>query len=116
LNVPTDTFVSPSIECHFNFSVGEKLMKINWGVIVSLILIAGVTLWAAESRRSAIDSDTTPRVTAETVVFTPDADPSNDTGVMFIITVGIILSALFFVSNATTQRPTRVRKLVRQDR
>jgi hypothetical protein len=92
-------------------------MKINWSVIISLILIAGVTMWAAESRRHAVEGDTT-RTATEAVFFTNDVDTSNDTGVMFIITVGIILSALFFVSNATSQPEAKVaaRKLIRRDR
>jgi hypothetical protein len=101
----------------FNSSVGEKLMKINWGVIVSLILIAGVTLWAADSRRNAIDGDTN-RATTESAVFTNDTDTSNDNSVMFVVTVGLILGALFFVSNATSQPEAKIaaRKLTNRER
>ena len=93
-------------------------MKINWSVLISLILIAGVTLWAADSRRNTSINDTSTRATTEAAVFTNDADSSSDNSVMFVVTVGLIMGALFFVSNATSQPEAKVaaRKLTSRDR
>ncbi len=86
-------------------------MKSKWSVLIALIVVAGISLWAANSQRTnAIDTNNMQEVSDTTVNNT--SNTSGQTQIAFIVVLGIIFSALFYVHNTPDHQPTRATRKI----